>query len=211
MKYLTVAVKSVSDAGSGRFEAIASAPTLDRDGEVIAKGAFNPLPDTVPIHVDHRMSSEGLVGSARPFYSGDNLLVRGTFAGTARGQEVRQLVKEGHLNRMSVGFMDARKSKAPDGTTIITKAELLEVSFVTVSSNREAMVLAAKGTGRSMTPAACRRLAIKSMVEMALVDLDEVQRLDRKRGPRLDTALARSSARTATAVFLAELEMRRKP
>jgi hypothetical protein len=92
MKYMTAEVKALSGDGPGAFEAVASAPTLDRDGEIVAKGAFNPLPASLPVHVDHQWSADGLVGSARPFYSGDNLLVRGTFAGTARAQEVRQLV-----------------------------------------------------------------------------------------------------------------------
>jgi HK97 family phage prohead protease len=141
--WTTAEVKAVSSDGPGEFEAVISVPTIDRDGEVVAKGAFNPLPGGVPIHVDHRMDSEGLVGTGRPYYAGDELRLKGTFAGTPRAQIIRQLVVEGHLGAMSVGFMDAKRV-VKDGVPTITKAELLEVSFVTVPSNREALVVAAK-------------------------------------------------------------------
>ena len=141
--WTTAEVKAVDTDGPGEFEAVISVPTVDRDGEVVAKGAFNPLPRGVPIHVDHRMDSEGLVGTGRPYYAGDELRLKGTFAGTPRAQIIRQLVVEGHLGAMSVGFMDAKRV-VKDGVPTITKAELLEVSFVTVPSNREALVVAAK-------------------------------------------------------------------
>ena len=173
MKYLFAEVKAADDAGAGTFTAIASMPTVDRDKEVIAQGAFNPLPETVPIHVDHNMSSAGLVGTGRPFYDGDRLMVTGRFAGTARAQEIRQLVVEGHLARMSVGFFDALKEDR-DGVRHITRAELLEVSFVTVPSNREAMVLAAKGRTGAGVVAEARRVATETMVALALADSKQV-------------------------------------
>ena len=181
MRSMFATIKSVSDTGPGTFEAVASAPTIDRDSEIVAKGAFNPLPLRVPIHIDHRYSADSLVGSARPYYSGDNLMVSGNFASTPRAQEVRQLVLEGHLTHMSVGFRDTVRSKNADGVPVITRAELLEVSLVTVSSNREALVLAAKGSSATdMTVAEARRLVNQMMVELALSDLKEAGRaLDR--------------------------------
>lgn len=170
-QYISAIVKTLSDSGSGSFEALASAPTLDRDEEIIAAGAFNPLPKNVPIHVDHRHTSEGLVGTGQPYYSGDNLYVQGTFAGTARAQEVRQLIKEGHIRHMSVGFFAATRIKNAAGTPVITKAELLEVSFVTVPSNRESLILAAKGH-LSLTADQARRIAMKAVVDVALSDAE---------------------------------------
>jgi phage head maturation protease len=111
MKHLLASVKAIGsdDEFPGMFEAIASTTALDRDGEVVAKGALEPLPATVPIHVDHRMDSEGLVGTGRPSYTANGALkVTGTFAGTPRAQIIRQLVREGHLSSMSVGFSTPR-------------------------------------------------------------------------------------------------------
>lgn len=133
-------VKSLKSAdGSGEFEVILSAPVQDRDGEVIAAKAFEPLPETIPFHAFHDFHDP--IGRATPFYDGDVLKARGFFASTPRAQEIRQLVADGVIGHTSVGFMPPEYDK--DGTTII-KGELLEGSFVSVPSNREAAVLAVK-------------------------------------------------------------------
>ena len=132
-----------SDNPNGEFEVILSAPTLDRDGEVIDAKAFEPLPDHITFDIDHGLSTATTVGSGQPYYDGDLLKVKGTFASTALAQEVRTLVAEGHIRTTSVAFMDAKKQKK-DGITHITRAEILNGSFVPVPSNREAAVLIAK-------------------------------------------------------------------
>lgn len=138
-------VKAVDDDDSpnGSFEVILSAPTLDRDNEVIDAKAFEPLPDHITFDIDHGLSTATTVGSGQPYYEDDMLKVRGTFASTGLAQEVRTLVREGHIRTTSVAFMGAKKSKK-DGVTHITSAELLNGSFVPVPSNREAAVLVAK-------------------------------------------------------------------
>ncbi len=196
MNHLFAVVKARRDDDSfpGSFEAVASMATVDRDGEIVAKGAFNPLPVQVPIHVDHRMDSEGLVGSGRPYYTPDGVLkVAGTFAGTPRAQIIRQLVSEGHLSSMSVGFFAATK-KDVDGVPTISKAELIEVSFVTVPSNREARVLASRDfrstNGREMSGRACTAAAHAQVLlaELALADLDAVMSPQRQARKALEEA-----------------------
>lgn len=141
-QFVLAEVKTVdSEAKSGEFEAILSAPTTDRDGEVIDAKAFEPLPDSIPIHAYHDFSDP--VGRAAPYYDGDVLKARGTFASTPRAQEIRTLVTEGVIASMSVGFMSAARTEA-EGTPHIVTAELLEGSFVSVPSNRQAAVLLAK-------------------------------------------------------------------
>lgn len=126
---------------NGEFEVILSADTVDRDGEVIDAKAFEPLPESIPIHAFHDFHDP--IGRAVPFYDGDVLKARGVYASTARAQEIRTLVSEGIIGHTSVGFMGATRK---DGDTPhITKGELLEGSFVSVPSNREAAVLMAKG------------------------------------------------------------------
>ena len=49
-------VKAVEDANgdpNGEFDVILSAPTLDRDGEVIDSKVFDPLPDHITFDIDH--------------------------------------------------------------------------------------------------------------------------------------------------------------
>jgi hypothetical protein len=122
-------VKEVaSEHPNGEFEVVLSAPTLDRDGEVLDGKCFEPLPDHITFDIDHGLSTATTVGSGKPFYDGDLLKVRGTFSSIPRAQEVRTLVNEGHIR-----------------TTHITRAELLNGAFVPVPSNRDALVLSSKG------------------------------------------------------------------
>lgn len=125
---------------NGEFEAILSVPTIDRDGEVIDARAFEPLPAEIPIHKFHDFSSP--VATATPFYDGDVLKARGTFDPDPESQAIRAKVGRS-IRYMSVGFMAATRSDE-EGTPHITKAELLEASFVSVPSNREAAILAVK-------------------------------------------------------------------
>ena len=136
-------VKAVTKDGSdpnGEFEAILSMPTLDRDGEVIDARAFEPLPAELPIHKYHDFSAP--VATAVPFYDGDVLKARGVFDPDADSQAIRQKVGRS-IRYMSVGFMAAKRADV-EGVPHITKAELLEASFVSVPSNREAAILAVK-------------------------------------------------------------------
>lgn len=145
-------LKAVSD-GNGEFEAVLSVPTVDRDGEVIDPKAFEPLPEYIPIDIDHGMSVSTVVGSGAPYYDGDVLKLRGTFASTELGQEVRTLVLEGHVRKMSVAFMAAQRAEDENGTPHIVKAELLNAAIVAIPSNREADILAAKAHDLKATKA----------------------------------------------------------
>ena len=135
-------VKALKDGDtSGEFEAVLSVPVVDRDGEVIDAKAFEPLPSEIPIHKFHDFSAP--VATATPFYDGDVLKAKGTFDPDADSQAIRSKVG-GSIRFMSVGFMAAERADV-DGVPHITKAELLEASFVSVPSNREAAILAVKG------------------------------------------------------------------
>lgn len=143
-----VEIKALDDdekAPSGMFEAVLSAPTVDRDGEIIDPKAFEPLPDHITIDVDHGMSVATTVGSGTPYYEGDVLKFRGTFSSIPRAQEVRTLVTEGHIRKMSVAFMNANRETDPDDERPhIRRAELLNAAIVPIPSNREADITAAK-------------------------------------------------------------------
>jgi hypothetical protein len=142
--YAICEVKSLDgDDPNGSFEAILSAPTLDRDGEVIDAKAFEPLPDRIPIDIDHGMTVATTVGSGQPYYDGDVLKIKGSFSSIPRAQELRTLVTEGHIGRMSVTFMGAERS-TKDGVPHVERGELLNAAFVPIPSNREAAVLVAK-------------------------------------------------------------------
>lgn len=139
-------VKSAeSENPNGEFEVILSADTVDRDGEVIDAKAFDPLPESIPFHAFHDFNDP--IGRAVPVYDDGVLKARGYFASTPRAQEIRTLVSEGVIGHTSVGFMAAvRKDDGEkDSVPHVTSGELLEGSFVSIPSNREASVLMAKG------------------------------------------------------------------
>lgn len=132
-----------SENPNGEFVVILSAETTDRDGEIVDSKAFEPLPDSIPFHAFHDFNDP--IGRGVPEYAADGTLqARGVFASTVRAQEIRTLVSEGVIGHTSVGFMAAVRDDS-DGTTHVTKGELLEGSFVSVPSNREAAVLMVKG------------------------------------------------------------------
>jgi hypothetical protein len=133
------------ETGPGTFSLILSTSDVDRDGEIVAPGAFEPLPDHIAMDIDHGMSVATTVASGRPFYNADgNLQVEGSFASTELGQTTRTLVREGHIRTASVAMIPSKKSKDEDGTTRIIKADLLNGAFTPVPSNRSATVLSAK-------------------------------------------------------------------
>lgn len=131
-----------SESEAGEFEAILSAPTLDRDQEIIDSGAFEPLPASIPVHAYHDFRDP--IGRGVPFYDGDVLKLRGFYASTPRAQEIRTLVAEGVIANMSVGFMSAQRTEDDEGKTHIVRGEILEGSMVSIPSNREAAILMAK-------------------------------------------------------------------
>lgn len=131
-----------NDSPHGSFEAIISTPSLDRDGDRLTPDGWKtPLPDHIPISVNHAMTADSIIGSGRPFIdTAGNLRVRGTFASTELGQTVRSLVNDGHLRTLSVEFLEQRGAKSAGPS----RRELVGASLVYLPSNRDARVLSSK-------------------------------------------------------------------
>lgn len=139
-KSLATIENSDSDAPHGGFTAILSTPSLDRDGDRLNRDEWvEPLPERLPLDIDHGMSVADTVGSFHPYFDGDTLMMDATFASTPRAQEVRALVQEGHISNVSVAFMTDKSKK--DGQA---SRELLNAGIVNTPANREAVILASK-------------------------------------------------------------------
>ena len=121
---------------SGEFDLLLSNGIKDRDGEVLAPGDWVvPLPDVIPINLNHSEDVAKIVGSGQPFIDPDgNLRVRGKFADTDQAQHIRQLVTGGHLRSVSVEFLRHAGGRN----------ELVGGAFVNVPANPQARVLASK-------------------------------------------------------------------
>jgi hypothetical protein len=147
----------------GSFEVVLSTPAKDRDGdELAAEDWKQPLPDRITFDMDHGMSVEKTVGSGVPTIEGGKLIVRGSYSSLPRAQEVRTLVKEGHIRSTSVAFMSEKVTK--DGKSR-TQRELLNGAFVAIPSNREAVVLSAKSGARN---SASDQVHIQAIYEHAM-------------------------------------------
>lgn len=164
MQKILASVKASKDddGGPGGFDAIISTGAVDRDGEVLLPGAFNPLPEHITVDMDHGLSVASTVGSGEPYYDGEVLKVKGRFASTALGQTVRTLVKEGHIRTMSVAFRAPKEAwEDRGGVPHLTKGELLNVAFVGVPANPEAAVLAAKSFVEALNEKVGARNSVK--------------------------------------------------
>lgn len=131
----------------GSFEVVLSTPSKDRDGDELALEDWKtPLPDHITFDQDHGMNVASTVGSGVPSIEDGKLIVRGTYSSLPRAQEVRTLVKEGHIRTTSVAFMSEKVTK--DGKTK-TVRELLNGAFVAIPSNRDSVVLGSKAGARN--------------------------------------------------------------
>lgn len=174
MEHISLKLAGAKDHGG--FTAIASAPTLDRDGEIIDAGAFEPLPASVPVHVDHTWTVASVVGRGVPHYERGQLMLDVTFGSDAPSQEVRGKVLAGLVDSVSVGFMNAQRTKSGDGRTHITAGELVEVSIVSIPSNREARIMSVRGAGSAAAIVAqIKHEAADALLAMARAEIREAR------------------------------------
>lgn len=131
----------ITKADDGKITIIASDATQDRQGESIPVESWdlsNYL-KSPRLLVDHDYSVKSIVGIAEAVRVEDGkLLFSPIFHDiTQMAQETAEMVKQGFLDTVSVGFL--RKSQGEK-----TLNELMEISFVAVPANPSARVLSYK-------------------------------------------------------------------
>ena len=126
---------------NGKIQFVASDETLDRANEVIPMDSWdiNNFMKNPVLLVDHDYRVENIVGLATNLTTNSGKLTfEPLFHGiTELAKNVKQMVEEGFLNSVSVGFLP-HQPKA-DGERISN--ELLEISFVPVGANPNALRL----------------------------------------------------------------------
>jgi len=127
---------------NGSFKVVASDETIDRAGEVIKVSWWeldNFMKNPVII-ANHMYKVENIIWKATNVYTEDyKLVVEWVFATTDLAQDVRKLYDGGFIKTVSVWFIPLDRD--PNQPNIITRAELLEVSFVPVPCNPNALSL----------------------------------------------------------------------
>ena len=135
---------------------------------------LHPLPESIPIHLDHTMSAATVVARGRPYMRGDELRVDAAFGSTADAQLVRAKVKDGTLDSLSIVFI-GKVWEDIDGVRTCVKGELLAADIVSVPSNRGARILSM----RSYSPAseAAREAVADALLALARSEIAECKAL----------------------------------
>ena len=163
--------KTKASEDTGKFRVVVSTADLDRQGEVVDQNGWdlslymqNAIVlwahdySALPIGVCEKIGLEDIGGGKQ------GLVAEGKFApadANPFAQQVRKLYDAGIVRTTSVGFI----AKEMQGNTV-TKAELLEFSFVPVPANPYALSLAAaKEMGLDMAMLAMKGLKFEEKAE----------------------------------------------
>lgn len=170
-KSLVESTLKSTDTDTGTFEVIITTENLDRYQEVISIDGWE---------LDHYLNNpvvlwghdhSKLIGVCTTLTKRDGKLVaKGKFAPTEEGQEKRKLYEQGFLKATSVGFIE----KEREGN-LITKAELLEFSFVSVPANPYALSLAIKNE-RSIDELVTKGIFTIKEVEVEKTDTEPIEK-----------------------------------
>jgi len=160
----TKSIKDASDEETGIFEVVITTEDTDRMGEVIMLdgwdiGYYMKNPVVLWGHDHYRMP----VGVCLAIERRDGSLVaRGKFAPSADGQELRRLYDLGIIRATSVGFIEKERNG-----NVITKAELIEFSFVSVPANPMALSTLIKSN------ISVNDLVTKGFIKLDIKDVEE--------------------------------------
>lgn len=188
------AVKSIELDGERQLRVIATAPTLDRDLEVIdtrtlrvpvkprgLKYAADLTPEDqidVPFLIDHEWAIEKQAGHVSSFFinDGGELEAIVKLANVDNGERVYQLAKDGSLgNSFSIGFT---LQNATDEDGVIKNVELVELSAVFKGSNRDARLLEVKSVKEEKSMSETDKLKAEieaKQAELAAIEAKEVE------------------------------------
>lgn len=174
----TVEKASKNDAD---FMAVASTGAEDRHGEIVSVDGwdisnFKKNPVLLWAH-NHDIPAVGVATKVWVEGKGKRakLMIEGKLnEATELARGLKELVKDGVIRTMSVGF---RVMEMDDNT--FTKQELLEVSFVNVPANSQAMITAYKSLkGKNISDETYKEIGIdKTIAEEVLSLRDEIKEL----------------------------------
>ena len=183
------AIKSIELDGERQLRVIATAPTLDRDLEVIdtssmlvpvkPKGLKYAADLTeqdevdVPFLIDHEWALEKQAGYIKSLFINANGELEAVvqLANVDNGDRVYALAKGGALgNSFSIGF-SLQNATLEDG--VVKNVELLELSAVFKGSNRDARLLEVKSVKEEKSMSEAEKL--KAEIEAKTLELAELE------------------------------------
>lgn len=136
----------IEKTANGGYRVLASTNAVDRQGDVVDQQGWdvaNYLKNPVMLWA-HDYKDLPIAKATAVEVTAQGLTLAYEFASAEanpKAQQVKELVDGGFLNAVSVGFIPRERNG-----NIITRSELLEVSFVPVPANQEALqLMSAKG------------------------------------------------------------------
>lgn len=145
-KHINFEIKSLNEE-TGEIEGYGSTfgGEPDSHGDVIVKGAFAKSLTERPVRMLSNHNWDNVVGKWDEIVEDEHgLRIKGRFANTPKGQEIRELVKMGAIDSFSIGYITKDFEVNSHGVYLLKEVDLYEVSIVTVPSNKNATVTSIK-------------------------------------------------------------------
>jgi uncharacterized protein len=179
--------ESLIDMDARTFEGYASTWDVDQTGDIIHSGAFaKSIQEGFPAkRIKILWQHNQPLGMPLEMREDSNgLYVKGKVSKTALGDEALELMRDGVVDRMSIGFM-IPKGKADydeNGTRHIREVKLLEFSPVTFPANEAAVI-----TGVKMINDALHNGAHIEDISSLVKAIDDLKTLIAKGEPQYST------------------------
>lgn len=169
MERMTVAVEWKAAGDDGTLEGYASTfGNVDLGQDVVEKGAFtdtigNIKANGIPLLADHVASTSSVLGTIFDAVQDDKgLLIKARFSSAPSAQDTRTKLIEGHLNRLSIGYVPEKFAfEDREGKTVrlLQKIALMETSVVVFPMNPEATIERVKSLASDLDPQQRQALA----------------------------------------------------
>lgn len=189
-KSIPFEVKELREIEGGGWEIAGYAstfgPPADAYGDVIAPGAFAAsIAERATKFLYEHFTPIGKQLELREDPHG--LYGRWSIVDTVAGTDAYKLAKAGVLDSLSIGYITRESEEREDGSRVLTRVDLFEVSCVAIPANPNAVITDVKGDRRAAAPPG------RAPVRGPVLDIDD--ELRRRRLARLGVELpARTEA-----------------
>lgn len=172
MEFKNVQMKSGTiDMSSRTFEGYASTWNEDQTGDIIHQGAFKKsIMEGLPANrIKVLWQHDQPLGMPMEMSENEHgLYVKAKVSRTRLGDEALELMRDGVVDRMSIGFsIPTNKSfYDEDGRRNITEVKLMEFSPVTFPANESAVITSVKSLNEQLLIAKSKGLVVKDSAEL---------------------------------------------
>ena len=187
MDFKSIELKETAiDMSARTIEGYAATWDLDQANDIIQKGAFTKTisEGLQSKRIKMLWQHDAPLGMPSEMFEDDKgLYVKGKVSRTQLGDEALELMRDGVVDRMSIGFSIPKDKSGftPEGVRLISEVKLFEFSPVTFPANEAAHILAVKSLQEQFLIAKSKGINPKDSEELArlfgelkaLVDVEE--------------------------------------